>query len=198
MSRRGGLHPKPWPDTATEVISRTYPAWQALTADEQAEAIAALPTAVAAIRASRKKERRRLFNYLEEKAWKNFPAAAGGAGLAPVMLRPGSDLWWAEFWRRAAAGEPIRFMFDQAFPDDRRDPVGVGVQPAAMPSDASVAGLVSIAVRDGEGASAEFAAWSDHMGQRFGLRRFNHVDLRNPYIKVPSQWPPGHELARAG
>jgi hypothetical protein len=184
---------QPWPDTATEVISRTYPAWQRLTAAEQEAAIAAIPTAVAAMRAGRSKGSPRLFSFLEGKGWKNFhiPAAAGKLALSPVMLRPGSDLWWSEFWRRVAAGEPVRFMFDQAFPNDRRDPVGVGVQPFAMPSDESVAALVTIAVRDGDAATPEFSAWSDYMSERHGLRRFNHNDLRNPFIKVPSQWPPG-------
>lgn len=184
---------QPWPDTATEVISRTYPAWQRLTSAEQEAAIAAIPTAIAAMRAGRSKGSPRLFSYLEGKGWKNFhlPAAGGKVALSPVMLRPGSDLWWAEFWRRVAAGEPVRFMFDQAFPSDRRDPVGVGVQPFAMPSDQSVAALVTIAVWDGDAVSREFVAWSDYMGERHGLRRFNQNDLRNPFIKVPSQWPPG-------
>lgn len=181
-----------WPDTAAEVITRTYPAWQALAPEEQEAALAAMPAAIASMRAGRRKGGRRLFNYLEERAWKNFHLAAGGsAALSSITLTARSLPWFAMFWRLVAAGKPVKVMFE-----NMQRGTGYAVRVADVPSDDEVAGLTKIEVAVDSRPTAEMAAWTAAMA-RHGIS-FTPLSIGMPFVWVPSRWPPGHEQAMAG
>jgi hypothetical protein len=181
-----------WPDTASEVITRTYPAWQALTREEQELAIVGMPAAIASMRAGRKKGGRRLFNYLEERAWKNFDLTGGrGASLSSVTLSPRTLPWFAMFWGLVAAGKPVKVIFD-----NMQRGIGYAVRIADVPSDEEAAALVKIeAAIDGR-PTPEMAAWASAMAHH-GIS-FTPLSIGMPFVWVPSRWPPGHEQARAG
>ncbi len=187
----------PWPTASSDGPLSTYPVWCALSDDERAEAARFAPTAIAQHVANGRKGAYGLRAYLVEKRWKLLPAAiSAGVGreraaaeAPPASVPARSKPWFAVFWRRWKAGEKAKLMFDQGMRG-----LPYGVRPADMPGEAELAGLVSIQTAEDGRATAEMAAWRDALAAD-GIS-FTPIDLRMPFVFVPSRWPPGH--ARAG
>ncbi|WP_336799568.1 helix-turn-helix domain-containing protein [Kaistia sp. MMO-174] len=189
-----------WPKQDTDNIVRSHGSWLRLSAADRVAASAAVPVFIAKLRIDR--AHCRFFTFIEERKWLDLASKTGGVSPAgvPLPIEPGTDLWWAVFWRRWKAGERVKFMFEQAFPLGGQARQGIGVSANAVPKQDEVAALVTIAVRDAAGnQTAEFHAWADRMAQD-SLFRFNANDLRMPFIKVPSQWPSdlAQTVTRAG
>lgn len=189
-----------WPKQDNDNIVRSHAGWLRLSVAERMAASEAVPVFIAKLRIDR--AHCRFFTFIEERKWLDLASKTSSASPSgvPLKIEPGTDLWWAVFWRRWKAGERVKFMFEQAFPLGGQARQGIGVQASAVPKPDEVAALVAIAVRDEAGnQTAEFHAWADRMAQD-SLFRFNANDLRTPFIKVPSQWPSGLEQAvtRAG
>ncbi|MCX5518463.1 helix-turn-helix domain-containing protein [Kaistia defluvii] len=190
-----------WPKQDNDNIVRSHGSWQRLSEADRAAASAAVPVFIAKLRID--KAHCRFFTFIEERKWLDLAAKTGSVSASGTLLpiEPGTDLWWAIFWRRWKNGERVKFMFDQAFPIGAQPRQGVGVPAGAVPKPDEVSALVTIAVRDQAGAvTAEFRAWADRMSKDL-VFRFNANDLHMPFIKVPSEWPPGrdgHRMAATG
>lgn len=182
-----------WPKHDTDNIVRSHGSWLRLSEADRAAASTAVPVFIAKLRID--KAHCRFFTFIEERKWLDLTTKPGAASPNSVLLTidPGTDLWWAVFWRRWKAGERVKFMFDQAFPIGSQPRQGIGVPAGAVPKPGETGALVTIALRDKAGAvTPEFRAWAERMAKDF-LFRFNANDLRMPFIKVPSEWPPGLE-----
>lgn len=189
----------PWPTASSDGPLSTYPVWCALSDDERTEAARFAPTAIAQHVANGRKGAYGLRAYLVEKRWKLLPAAMpGGAGrervaaeAPPASVPARSKPWFAVFWRRWKAGEKVKLMFDQGMRG-----LPYGVRPGDMPGEAELASLVQIQTAEDGRATAEMAAWRDALAAD-GIS-FTPIDLRLPFVFVPSRWPPGHERAGDG
>lgn len=185
-----------WPTSASDSIIRTHAAWLGLAEAERAEAVRCSEAAVLdhTIRLRRKGCYGATI-YLEEKRWKMLPdAATAKAGGPATMALPARSLpWFALFWRRVAAGEPVRIMFE-----NMTRGLGYTVRLTEVPGDEETGALVKIeAIVDGR-SSPEMVAWTAAMA-RHGIS-FNPHTIGMPFVWVPNRWPPGHEqaMARAG
>jgi len=182
-----------WPKQDNDNIVRSHAGWLRLTEADRAAASVAVPVFIAKLRIDR--AHCRFFTFIEERKWLDLAPKAGSVSVSGTLLPidPGTDLWWAVFWRRWKNGERVKFMFEQAFPLGAQARQGIGVPTNGLPTGDDVAALVTIAVRDPDGnVTPEFQAWAERMTGDL-IFRFNANDLRAPFIKVPSQWPPGHE-----
>lgn len=184
-----------WPTAASDSLVRTYRAWIGLTEAERSEAI---ERTVASIAQHQGKVGRKgcyaSFTYLEEKRWKRLPTAAVATLTSPSMttVKPRGLDWCVVFWRKRAAGERVKTMFDLGMAHPER---GYGIALADLPTDQERAALVKIATKDEQGrTSPEMTAWGAELA-RDGIS-FTPHELRAPFIWVPSQWPPGSAAGR--
>lgn len=184
-----------WPTSASDSMLRTHAAWLGLTDAERAEAVRCSEAAVLehTVRL-RRKGCYSATTYLEEKRWKLLPdaATAKAGGPATMSLTVRTLPWFALFWRRVAAGEPVKVMFESMTRG-----IGYTVRLADVPSTEEAGALVKIeAAVDGR-PTAEMMAWTAAMA-RHGIS-FNPHTIGMPFVWVPSRWPPGHEqVVRAG
>ena len=182
-----------WPTASSDGILATYPAWCDLTAEERRDAARFAATAIAQHSTVGRKGAYSLRKYLVEKRWKLLPAAGQTHGAAsaddapPVTIPAKSQMWFAMLFRRWAAGEKVKLMFDIGINRN----AGWTARPGDLPSAEALAALVKIPTAERGRPTAEMLAWRDVL-EPAGIS-FTAMDLRLPYVWVPSRWPPGAE-----
>lgn len=177
-----------WPTAGSDPIDRTHKAWLALSPVERTEAVERSAAAVAHHTVTLKRSGcYAAVTYLVERRWKRLPTSGGSAakpGSDIIAVPPRGQMWFAIFWRRWAAGEPVKVMFD-AMLHGR----GCSARVADLPAEAELARLVKIEVAEGGKATAEMAAWKEALEP--ARISFTPFDIRMPFVWVPSRWPPG-------